>query len=143
MRNLKLFVLAVAVVAALMALAGAGSASATELTCGASMCAAETTIESESEGKAVLDAPFGNVECESTVKGHTENTGGAGEAVHGPITSMTFTSCNSGNTVKVLKDGTLSITGLGSSYGELVSNGAEVEVIHLGVQCIFTTSNTT
>ncbi|MGN6216848.1 MAG: hypothetical protein ACTHN7_07820 [Solirubrobacterales bacterium] len=145
MKYVKMLGLAAIAAAALMAFVGASSASATTLTCGSESCAAGTTIKSVSEGKAVLDAPFGNVECESTVEGHTTNAeekGTAGNA-DGPITSLTFTPCNSGNTVKVLKAGSLSIASAGESNGTLSSSGSEVEVIHLGVQCIFTTSNTT
>ncbi|MGN6253795.1 MAG: hypothetical protein ACTHO8_02280 [Solirubrobacterales bacterium] len=124
-----------------MAFAGAGSASATLLTCGTgSQCPEHTTIKSASEGKAVLDAPFGNVECESTVEGTTENS--VGETVHGPISSLTFTNCG-GDTVTVLEKGTLSIAaGGGEHNGELTSSGAKVTVIHLGVHCIYETSST-
>ncbi|MGN6216356.1 MAG: DUF6531 domain-containing protein, partial [Solirubrobacterales bacterium] len=122
------------------------SASAAELACGVSMCAAGTTLKAESEGKAVLDAPFGNVECNSTLEGHTENAGSATETVNVSITSLTFSSCNSGNTVNVIKSGRFEIHTEGAennNNGTLTSSGAEIEVTHLGVQCIYTTSSTT
>ncbi|MGN6254920.1 MAG: hypothetical protein ACTHO8_08060, partial [Solirubrobacterales bacterium] len=88
---------------------------------------------------------FGNVECESTIEAHTTTSGEGGAAgnADGPITTLGWSNCG-GDTVTTLKTGTLSITTIGSGpNGTLVSNGAEVTVIHLGVHCIYTTSNTT
>ncbi|MGN6255127.1 MAG: hypothetical protein ACTHO8_09135, partial [Solirubrobacterales bacterium] len=65
---------------ALAIFATGGTASATTLFCGSSACAAGTTIKAVSEGKAVLDAPFGNVECESTIEAHTTTSGEGGAA---------------------------------------------------------------
>lgn len=63
--------------AALMALLGAASASATTLTCGSgAQCAEHTAIKAESEGKLVIDLSFGNVECNSTFAGTTESSSG-------------------------------------------------------------------
>ncbi|MGN6254287.1 MAG: hypothetical protein ACTHO8_04815 [Solirubrobacterales bacterium] len=144
MKYVKMLGLAAIAAAALMAFAAVGSASAaTTLTCGSgTLCAAETTIESKSEGKAVLDAPFGNVECESTVKGHTTNTAGSPD---GPITSLTWSNCG-GDTVTTLENGSLSIETEGATSnnnGTLKSTGSKVTVIHLGVHCIYETSGTT
>ncbi|MGN6255158.1 MAG: hypothetical protein ACTHO8_09295, partial [Solirubrobacterales bacterium] len=66
--------------AALAALTFTATASATEMFCGDALCAAGTTIKAVSEGKAVLDAPFGNVECESTIEAHTTTSGEGGAA---------------------------------------------------------------
>lgn len=144
MKNLKLFVLAAAAASALMAFAGVGSASATELFCGTEMCAAETAIKAASEGKAVLDAPFGNVECEWTIEGHTENTGSSTETVRIPITKLTLTNCGT-DTFNVLKTGSLEVhtqEAGSNNNGTVTSTGTEITWIHLGVHCIYTTSAT-
>ncbi|MGN6663153.1 MAG: hypothetical protein ACTHK6_02925 [Solirubrobacterales bacterium] len=142
MKYVKMLGLAAIAAAALMAFAG--SASATTLTCGTELCAANTTIESKSEGKAVLDAPFGNVECESTVVGHTTTTkeGGAAGNADGPITKLEWKNCGN-DKVETLATGSLSISsGPGTSNGTLSSTGTQVTVVHLGVHCIYETSNT-
>lgn len=145
MKNLKLFVVVMAAMAILMPSAGVHSASATELTCGVSMCAAETTIKAASDSAVVLDAPFGNIECTSTIEGHTTNTGGSTETVTIAITGLTFEPCNSGNTFHALKKGSWEIhtqEANDNNNGIVTWTGAELEWIHLGVQCIFTTSST-
>ena len=82
MKYIKMLGLAAVAAAALMAFVGAGTASATTLTGpGGTALSVGTTMHSASEGKAVLDAPFGNVECESTVHGAVTENGGAGSAV--------------------------------------------------------------
>ncbi|MGN6254285.1 MAG: hypothetical protein ACTHO8_04805 [Solirubrobacterales bacterium] len=152
MKYLKMLGLAAIAACALMAFVGAGSASATTLTCtepaGTKItCPKGTEIHAVSEGKAVLDAPFGNIECESTVTGKTSNTGSSTETVKGPIESLTFTNCGN-DTVTVLKKGELEIHTFPNEKeweegkGTLTSTGTEVTVIHLGVHCIYTTSAT-
>lgn len=141
MKYLKILGLAAIAAAALMAFAG--TASATELTCGAEMCPTGTEIKSVSEGHATLDAPFGTIQCNSAVSGKTSNTGGA-ETVEGSISTLDFTNCTNA-TVDVLKNGTLEIHTAGSTAngnGTLTSTGAEVTVEYLGTHCIFTTKET-
>ncbi|MGN6662810.1 MAG: RHS repeat-associated core domain-containing protein [Solirubrobacterales bacterium] len=121
-----------------------GTASATTLLCGSgTLCAAGTTIKAASEGKVVLDAPFGNVECESTIEGHTTTSGEGGSAgnADGPITALSWSNCG-GDTVSTLATGTLSVASAGGSNGTLTSKGSRVTVIHLGVHCIYETSST-
>jgi hypothetical protein len=144
MKYLKMLGLAAIAAAALMAFAGAGTASATELTCGASMCEKETTISSASEGHAVLDSIIGKIECNSEVSGKTENTGGASETVKGAISTLDFTGCTTA-TVHVLKSGSLEIhtqNAEANNNGTLTSTGAEVTVETSGFHCIFTTKET-
>ncbi|MGN6664006.1 MAG: hypothetical protein ACTHK6_07380 [Solirubrobacterales bacterium] len=130
----KLALMAVAS-AAVVVLGGVGSASATSLTCGSgTLCAAETAIKAESEGKATLDAPFGNVECNSTIEGHTTKESGSAD---GPITSLTFTNCG-GDTVTVLANGSVSA----ASGGQTSTAGIKITVIHTGIHCIYETNNT-
>ncbi|MGN6664050.1 MAG: hypothetical protein ACTHK6_07610 [Solirubrobacterales bacterium] len=141
MKNLKLFVLAVAAATALMAFAGAGSASATFLTCGSgTQCAEQTAIKATAEGKVVLDAPFGNIECELTVEGTTENSTGK-TTVTAPLSTFTLSNCG-GDTVTTLEKGSLLIESAGSSNGILRSTGTKVTMTHVGIHCIYETNNT-
>lgn len=165
MKYLKMLGLAAIAAGALMAFAGAGTASATELTCTEPagtkvMCGIGTVIHSESEGHAVLDSIIGKIECNSTVEGATTNTGSATETVDGEISVLSFTGCTTA-VVKVLKNGNLEIhtqittiedpgsppvitevTDGINGNGTLTSTGAEVTVETFGFHCIFTTKNT-
>ncbi|MGN6255439.1 MAG: hypothetical protein ACTHO8_10750 [Solirubrobacterales bacterium] len=134
MKYVKMLSLVAVASAVLGILGGVGSASATVLTCGSgTQCAAETIIKAESEGKAVLDAPFGNVECRATVEGHTTNAAGSAD---GPITAISVTECGS-DTVTTLSTGSFSDT-----TSPPKTTGTKITVIHLGVHCIYETSNT-
>jgi hypothetical protein len=143
MKYVKMLGLAAIAAAALMAFVGAGSASATTLTCEGSACAegaigTGANFHSESNGKAVLDAPFGNVECNSTVQGHVTSATVATVAVDG----LVWTNCGS-DTVTTLGTGTLTITNIaGTKDGTVTSTGAKVTVEHIGTHCIFETSST-
>ena len=152
MKYLKMLGLAAIAAGALMAFAGAGTASATELTCTEPagvivMCPNPTTVHAVSEGHAVLDTIFGNIECESTVNG-TANTGGPSstETVVGSG-EVTFFNCTTA-VVKVLKNGTLEIhtdpndSASDTTNGTVTSTGSEVTVETFGFHCIFTTNNT-
>ncbi|HEX5527551.1 MAG TPA: hypothetical protein VFX44_10205 [Solirubrobacterales bacterium] len=138
MKYVKMLGLAAIAAAALMAFVGAGSASATTLTCEGSACSVGANFHSESNGKAVLDAPFGNVECNSTVQG--EVTSATEASVK--ITELKWTNCGSDNVV-TLASGTLKITNIaGTKNGTVTSTGAEVTVEHVGTHCIFKTNGT-
>ncbi|HEX5527552.1 MAG TPA: hypothetical protein VFX44_10210 [Solirubrobacterales bacterium] len=149
MKYLKMLGLAAIAAAALMAFAGAGTASATELTCGSSLCAVGTTFHSVSIGKAVLDAPFGNVECESTVHGHVTDPGSPTTTAKVELTEIIWTNCGSDNVVTLAK-GTLEIhteestpaPNVSANNGTVTSTGAEVTVEHVGTHCIFKTNGT-
>lgn len=139
MKNLKLFVCAVTAAAVLMAFVGVVSASAaTELTCGESLCLGEQTIKAESEGKAVLDTPSGNLECNSIIEGHTTDAEGSPD---GPINLLAWSNCG-GATVTTLATGIFSVEHVSGGDGTLRSTGAKVTVINVGVHCIYETSNT-
>jgi hypothetical protein len=144
MKYLKILGLAAIAAAALMAFAG--TASATTLTSPkGTIVKTGTTIHAVSEGHAVLDPPFGTIECNSTVEGTTSNeggvVGGVTQSVTGTISVLNFTGCTNA-TVSVIKKGTLTITSLGNGNGSLSSSGAEVTVEFIGTHCIFTTNNT-
>lgn len=144
MKHLKMLGVA-AFVVALMAMAGSVTASATELRCSSSMCAAETTIKAESEGKTVLDASFGFLECNLSFEGHTESTGSSSETINGKLTSLSFTGCGS-DTVNVLTLGSFAIhtaEASANNNGKVTLTGLKFTVIHSGIHCIFETNETT
>lgn len=149
MKYVKMLGLAAIAAAALMAFVGAGTASATELTCTEPekvkvVCPAGTSIHAEAESKVILHPPIGSIECsQSTVAGKTANKGSATETVSGAIEHLTFGECNA--TVHVLKNGSLEIhtqEASSNNNGTLTSSGAEVTVLFAGFHCIFGTNNT-
>jgi hypothetical protein len=139
MKHLKILGLAAVVSTALLTFAG--TASATELTSPAGIrVPTGSTIHAVSEGHAVLDPPFGKIECNSTVEGATANE--TGTSINGAISTLNFTNCTNGAVVAVIKTGTFSITSSGGGNGTLTSNGAEVTVELLGVHCLYSTAQT-
>jgi hypothetical protein len=140
MKYVKMLGLAAIAAAALTALVGVGTASATALYSGATMQPAGTQIESnlKTGTKAVLKAGFATIECEaSEVDGKTSNTGAAGEEVSGSINGLSFTKCNA--TVTVLKKGSLFVAFTSGSDGTVSSEGAEVTVSIAGTSCTYGT----
>lgn len=148
MKYLKILGLAAIAAAALMAFVGAGTASATALTCTNAkseeiICPKGTAIKSVNEGTVTLDPPFGRIECnESVVEGSTSNEGGAEATVTGSISEVFWKSCNA--TVTVLKKGTLEIhtKGTSTTEGTVTSTGTKVTVEFIGTHCIFETNGT-
>ena len=171
MKYVKMLGLAAVAAAALMAIVGSSTASATVL------CAAEPTngnpatkgtvcptnfayiagteihaVLDPGTGPAKLTTAFKNIECEeSTVSGSTENEGSAAETVKGKVATLTFGKCNC--EVKVLEEGgkqkagTLEVHWIPDTFnGTLTSNGAEVtancSTIFGTVHCIYVTENT-
>jgi len=154
MKYVKMLGLAAVAAAALMALVGASSASATVLcqttpvangagtekaTCPEGWAyPKETVIHGvlDPEQHATLTDGEGNkvITCKkSTVKGKTANEGAANETVTGAIEVLTFEECTSpflGNTactVTTVKGGTLELHWIvDTENGTLTSNGAEV-----------------
>lgn len=143
MKYVKMLGVASIAAAGLMGFAGVGSASAAHgtLTCPAgTLCPAGTSINAESEGKIVFDTPSGSVECHLALQGHTTTSaeGGAAGNADGPITGHILTNCGEA-TVEVPAHGTFTI----ESGGTFKSSNTTITMIHLGVHCIFETSNTT
>jgi hypothetical protein len=148
MKYLKMLGLAAVAAAGLMAFVGAGSASATTLTCtnppGTKVvCPAGTTIESTATSSLLLKAGFAEITCTaSTVKGKTSNAGSTTETVKGPIETLTFTSCGS-STVDVIKNGSLEIhtdtEGVTDGNGTVTGTGSEVTVSAFGTSCVYGT----
>jgi len=150
MKLLKMAGLAAIAALGLMAFAGAGSASATTLTCtnppGTKVtCPAGTNVDLSAESSLLIKAGFANITCtESTIKGKTSNTGSATETVKGNIETLTFSPCNA--TVTVLRKGSLEVhtdeEGITSGNGTLTGSGTEFTVAVSGVTCTYGTSNT-
>jgi hypothetical protein len=141
MKHVKM--LGLAVVAAMALMAFAGSASATVLTSPAgTQYKGEINASAEPGTSLLLKAGFANITCtQSTVAGTPTNFGGAAATVSGPLSTLTFSSCNA--TVTVLKKGTLEIHAIGTGpNGTLTSSGAEVTVATGGVSCTYGTTNT-
>ena len=142
MKYLKVFGLAAVVAAAVMAFV-AGSASATELTCGSSMCPVGTATQLKSEGYTIFDSLAGKLECEFEVEGATANTGGSGETVNVNISAFSVIRCTDGAKFTVLQNGSFEVHGIaGTSNGTLTSSGAEWTTETGGTHCIYRTSAT-
>jgi len=149
MKYVKMLGLAAVAAAALMAFVGAGTASATVLCstntnpCTGTKYAAGTEIKSNLKAgtEAVLTAGFATVKCtESNVNGKvTSAGGGAGVAVAGSISLLTFDSCNCA--VTVLKNGELEVQSTATNgNGSLTGKNSSVTINCSGVSCIFGTA---
>ena len=129
MKYVKMLGLLAVAAAALMAFAG--SASATILTSpeGSTYTGEIVATSTNSE----LDGAFVTVKCgHSEAKGSVENHGG--ERVSGPITTLTFTTCNYHTTVE--NKGTLEVDTNGTVY----SKEAKVTINTSVGSCTFTTA---
>ncbi len=157
MNCLKMLGLAAIAAGALMAFAGAGTASATELTCTNAlgnkvMCETGTVILFESEGHTVIDSPIGNIECASAAEVQASNTGGTSETVKLTMRTLIFgPPCTNSVVVQVLAKGTWEIhtdpaDPIGSEgktgNGTVTSTGTKITVEQSGFHCIFETTNT-
>jgi hypothetical protein len=148
--HLKMLGLVPVAAAALTAIAGIGTASATvlceewEKPCPkAAVYEAGTQIEAtlESGTTSVFRQTGGTVlsTCTgSTIKGKTTNAGGESEPVTGTIETMTFTGCTTVFTV--IAAGAFEIKYLGpETLGSLTGKGTELTVTILGVSCTYGT----
>jgi hypothetical protein len=148
MKHVKMFGLALLTTAALMALVGVGTASATQLTAPeGTLVTAGTLITAEAESDVILHPPFGDIICKkSHVEGKTNNTGAPGVTVGGNIETLSFTECNA--TVTVIAKGNLEIhtytkdTDPITGNGTVTSSNTEVTVEFFGTHCVFKTTNT-
>lgn len=144
MKHLKMLGLAAMAVVALMAVIGAGSASATTL-CSengtpcpeAKRYKKETAYKSVLEGgtKVVFDAGFYKVECTaSSISGKISNEGGAGAVIIG-LETVSFEGC--GCEVKTLKAGSMSVEHTtGTMNGKLTTANIEVSIPCMG-KCVY------
>lgn len=165
MKYVRLLGLAAVAAAALMAIVGASSASATVFcktpptegsegtktqgtTCpsgwayGAGTRNHEVAVE-----KVTMSTEFETLQCnESTVRGEIQQEGGATETPNGPVDTLTFTgSCNC--TIVVTKAGTQEFHWIPDTFNaSITSSGSEVtaicSTIFGTVHCIYVTENT-
>jgi len=156
MKCVKMLGLASVAAVALVAFAGASSASATVLCkttpgglstpCSANQAyPANTQLLAEASTTVKLDTTFKTVECSSsTIEGTTSNEGSASETVKVPVVRYAYGSCNC--TVSVLKKGSLEIHWIeGTHKGTVTLNETETTVscstIFGTVHCIYVTEN--
>jgi hypothetical protein len=99
-----------------------------------------TAIEASTKGKSVLDAPFGNVECEGSIKGAVTGVDSESNVV-GTVSSWNLKNCGE-DTVQVLETGTFTIKSSSSGNGTLILEGFKTTVVHLGIHCIYSGSAT-
>lgn len=142
MRYLKMFGLA-AVAAVLLAFAGAGSATATELDCGAStMCEAPTKVHLVGDGLITFDSAT-TLACEESTIEASLSTGASGETPNGAVTALTFTKCGGWTFIAIPNHtGTLEIhtkTASADGNGTLTWTGAEWTTEGFGLHCIYGT----
>ncbi|MGN6276242.1 MAG: hypothetical protein ACTHNP_09990 [Solirubrobacterales bacterium] len=146
MRHLKMLGLALVAATALMAISGAGAASATRLCKAAeATCSAAKTYPAGTEIITSLERETSNLlrdtsssnrnECTgSEVKSKTENETGA--TISGPITSLTFTGCT--NTTNVTANGSIEISHIsGTNNGTVTLKNTKVRLSIFGVFCIY------
>jgi hypothetical protein len=130
MKYVKMLGLAAVAAMALMAVVGAGTASATTLEVGGVAKNSSVTIEAslKSGTSAILKDEFGTTTdtCTvSTVKGSTVSPF-TGATVGGPLSALTFSSCT--HTTTVISKGSLSVAWTSGTNGTVSSKGAEVTV---------------
>jgi hypothetical protein len=142
MKHLKMLGLFVMAAASLMAFSS--SASATILT-SPSGTKYEGKIEATAVSSLLLQASFANITCtQSTVAGTPTNFGSATETVSGPISTLSFSSCNA--TVTVLNNGRLEIhteKAKENGNGTLTGSGSKVTVAVFGTSCVYGTGSGT
>ena len=121
-----------------------GSASATELDCGESMCTWEQQQQffAQSEGALTLHLPFGNINCSPSIEGRIENTGSSTETVTILVTKVEAIPC------VVIMDGRLLLhtdanDSVGNSgNGTVTWSNFEFTIESSGFHCKFSTNNT-
>lgn len=154
MKYVKMLGLAAIVAAALMALAGVGTASATVLcknNLNTEKCSepypAGTKIEAKLIGTAKLDTSFATIECKkASGSGTLLQAGSATTTPVGGEATVSFSECNC--EVKVLKTGTGEIHYIaGTDNGTLTGSGGEATVscstIFGTVHCIYASATPT
>jgi len=139
MKQLKVLILALAVVGVLMAV-GAGTASATALCstatspCTGTKYAAGTEVKSNlKEGtEAVITAGFATLKCTgSTMNWKVSNAGGSGITVRGQNQTVTLTGCNC--TVTVLVPGESEVHYTSGSSATITILGTSITINCSGV----------
>jgi hypothetical protein len=140
MKYVKMLGLAAVVAAALMAVVGAGTASATVVCktstspCTSKMAVGEEITASLKSSTAKLEAGFAEINCTtSTIAGKITNAGGSGVEVQGNVTGLTFGGCGTA-TVTVKESGGVKAK-LGLTYTSGVNGSLKVtELVGVAVK---------
>jgi hypothetical protein len=152
MKYVKMLGLAAIVAAAMMAIVGTGTASATALCANGTSdpCTAKYPVGTELHAvlqagtKATLkpETELVTTTCEeSTVLSKLTGAGSKTTTVTATNTALTFGKCN--NTVKVIAPGSLELHWIsGTKNGNLTATGFEVEVVASLVKCVYAGSIT-
>lgn len=155
MKHLKMLGLALFAAAALTALLGAGTASATELCstntspCTGTMYGPGTALKAELSGTAILETTGGTALDECTgggVEGTITNTGGVSETVKAsiPAAGLTWTGCN--RTTTTTEGGELEIhtdNAEADGNGTLTVKGFTVQIATILGTCTYGFSSAT
>ena len=143
MRCLKMFGLAAVAAAALMAFVGAGTASAETTLCtdtAGTKCASVgtelrgTSIEGAGVSKPTLTAPFGDIKCNSEIKGKVGTTTTPKGSV--AAADLTWTSCEGGTAV-TRTGGEMIIHHDAEHNGTVTIKNFVVTVTQAGVMCSY------
>jgi hypothetical protein len=146
MKYLKMLGVTAVAAMALMAFAGAGSASATKLctnNLSTTFCSAHepigTTVEATLSGTSILETTGGTVldTCTgSTVKGKTSNTAATGEPVKVKVETLSWLNCT--RTTHTLKTGELQIHHIANTDdGTLTATGIQWTVQTIFGSCVY------
>lgn len=148
MKHLKLLGLSVMAASLLMALPGAGTASATVIcknNLNTEHCSEPYLAGAEGtaslEGTATFQAGSFSTECsESVVKSTLKEAGSSTTAVKSGISTITWGGCSS--TTDTLNGGSAELQWIpGTDNGTLTTFDTEVTVLHTGVDCIYGASS--
>jgi hypothetical protein len=148
MKHLKMLGLAVMAAAALMALIGAASASATVIcknNLNTEKCSEPYPVGTKGtaslQGSAVMETLGGEtlVTCTgSTVSSTLENAGSATTTVKSSLSSISFTGCST--TVSVISPGSAELHHIpGTDNGTLTTQNTKVTTLIFGVSCTYGT----
>jgi hypothetical protein len=147
MKSLKALTLFASAALGLMALAGAGTASATTLFTDSNLtipykAGTEVHLSLTNGQKVVFTDGSGNplISCTASTMA-TKTSNETGTNVSSSITSLTFGGCDT--TVDVLVNGWLEIERTGPNEGKVVGKGSQVTVTIFGVTCTYGTATGT
>lgn len=150
MKQRKILFLSAFALMASLAIAGAGTASATVL-CKTEASPCSTKYEAGTEIKAhlkagtvaILETSVTKIECkQATVDVKVENAGGPTSTVSGPVSNISFGECNC--PVTMLKNGSKEIHYIeGTHNGTVTGTGSQGTVnCPFGVDCVYGTNST-
>jgi len=142
MKYIKMLGLATVAAVAVMAFVGAGSASATELTCNGVKCPIGTVFHASTPAgtHTVLHPVIGAIECNSTIEGTVQDAGSPTTTAKLSLGTLALTPCTNGAVVTTLKKGTLELhSTAGGGNATVTLFNWEVTIQAFGFHCIFLT----